>query len=1135
MSSAKSIREPHCISNRLSPPGIAQLATQYHFHLSEVLGDSAAMLASSEVSEKDTDEPFAKTVEKTPPKKDTSTQETNERSEVIGNPASAATSSDISLSYGVARVLECIPSIHHHRLSRKDRLFLKTGLVQLNQSLEAVKHTCCEPTRLPVRLNASSRVSFAYETTRIALVIDASPSMTSTFGISHRNASTDDFCCPMDRLPAMAGTLIHALAEKVTLPYRQGFWQPRLSFSVLAVYPSINHDSSGERTSLLVRDWTVSDGASAGALVTHLKNWIFRTVEEEIASRFVRRSSAPAMRLDSFSGTSSLAPTSVMDWWYAGRSALASLSSEGRPMMIVATDGRSVSTDRGIDDLADKDIPFFILDLSSPSTPQSSTDQRDSLNLIQEDPGADFPLYMSNDLEALYHISRTTGGCIWDSSLLEEASKTRVGEASPDSPLALDQYLGKLVRRQQPHMIRPNAVQWYTLFSLSPLTPTFYSNWGHLPPPVYLRHRWYLNTTSDSAGGRTEVANVAGHVLHSTSVSTSATSDYRRASHGPGSVADGPIKTLNDSRSPEHRKNLVRVTFSTYSLRHLRIVALLLMRVKEGYRAIRYGQSTHDPDKVSIMFHLPLELGTSLHYEVSYRSLSGHNHMVGFAHIKIELSGQAAFIQAVKTDFLKHNSSGQMRPLTLAHQVSAKLGRLLRSIRKEDLLQSYLSPLIWSDQLVKPDAPFVRRLGTLTTQQKVKHFRFDQFDCVCVGKMPYAQDTEFLNAFQDVGNGEEDLLEALASWATRRVKTDDNLDAWHYVRELRPGPDKLPAYCLVGIERSRVASRLFTVSVEIFEGSNSAPRRLAVLASLRETLSKLKDVRVLHKQMSPYLMGSRQHDMAEPDDRSDQFLSSQYRHESWDLVYDQELLPLLMRRRAELGGFWLLESSESYALFARLLSRDALDEVVWDDPGDMVQYQISILSDKVVVDLHMESESGAFQQRNDSVLTGGTQFSSLVSNLKKRDQECGLALRARTNLLNVFADDYEEEPSAESHYGSVNRLLAYAARVHEPLRAFHSSFVGANEVLLEEFRCLLERQSFGPRVAALSIDRAENIQESGAGLWFLVEYNKDTVGILQVSSSASEAVSEIDGCSNTSTTLTFFTLSISDVSIMCPP
>jgi len=117
----------------------------------------------------------------------------------------------------------------------------------------------------------------------------------------------------------------------------------------------------------------------------------------------------------------------------------------------------------------------------------------------------------------------------------------------------------------------------------------------------------------------------------------------------------------------------------------------------------------------------------------------------------------------------------------------------------------------------------------------------------------------------------------------------------------------------------------------------------------------------------------------------------------------------------------------------------------------------------------------------------------------------------------------------ESHYASVNRLLAYAARVHEPLRAFHSRFVGANDVLLDELRSFLQRQSFGPRVVALSIDRTENIQESGAGLWFLVEYNKDTIGILHVSSSASAAVSEVDGCSNTTTALTIFTLSISDL------
>lgn len=458
--------------------------------------------------------------------------------------------------------------------------------------------------------------------------------------------------------------------------------------------------------------------------------------------------------------------------------------------------------------------------------------------------------------------------------------------------------------------------------------------------------------------------------------------------------------------------------------------------------------------------------------------------------------------------------------------MSAKLGRLLRSIRREDLLQSYLSPLKWSDQLLKAESPFVRRLGTLTKQQKVKHFRYDEFDCVCVGRMPYAQDAEFLDAFQDSDSGEEDLLEAISSWATGRVQSGHRERAMTFIRKLGNGLDGLPSYCLLSIERSRVASRLFTVSVEIFEGASSAPRRLGILASLRGILAKLKDVRVLEMQMGPFLMGFRRQNVVELDEPRQSFLASQYLHESWDLVYDKELLRLLMRRRAEIGGFWLLDSSDSYALFARLHSKDGFVERKRDDPGDMVQYQVSILADRVVIDLHMESECGVF--RND--LCAGGQFGTLVTNLKKRDQECGLALRARTQVLSAFEDTPSASDAGESYAESAMRLLAYSSRVEQRLRAFHPIFLGANDALCEEFKAMLLGQQFGPKVALLSVDPSTDEQKFAPGLWFLVNYDKDTFGILHLGSTISCDVEESSGCSVATATLTFYTLSISDVS-----
>lgn len=1048
---------------------------RYHLHLSEVLGDSATLLTAAETN-KDYSEHSSLVA----------SQKSVDTESKTGSDAGNSTHGRVlrqEAPCGIARVLECVPTLHHNRLTRQQRSFLKTSLVQLNQRLDEVQLPCSEPSRLPLHLNSSTRVSFAYEITRVVLLIDASPSMTATFGVAAMDSSKDTYCCPMDRLPDMTKMLFHSLAEKVPLPFRQGFWQPKLSVSVLAVYPRVRGDPHAARTSILVRDWAVSDAASVETLITHLKGWVLNSVEAEISSRVHLYGDTGDFNFGpSFSEEQSASPTTFLDWWQAGKAALDALTSAARPCIIVATDGRSVSTDRALDGIDDRDIPFFLLDLSSPSRSRNGHGTTGARSMMQEDPGADFPLFMSDDREALFHISRTTGGCMWDKDLLEEAARTRVGHVAPDSPLAMDQYLGKLVRKHQPHMVRPNIVQWYTLFSLSPLSPTFHTHWGHLPPPAYLQHRLNLGSASDAGGGRSDVPQSQGAMF----------SIQPKGSLVPLAPADQE-ETQSKANLPgrllilESRKPHVRVQFSTYFINPVRILGLLVMRVKEGYRAIRYGQSTNDADKVSIIFQLALELGTSLYYEVSYRSLPGHNHMVGHAHIKIEISGEASFVQAVKTDFLQHHSTGQRRPVTLAQQVSAKLGRLLRSIRREDLLQSYLSPIKWSEQLLKPDSPFIRRLGTLSEQQKVKHFRYDEFDCVCVGRMPYTQDTDFLDAFQDSDNGEEELLDAISSWATRRIDNDRRGRALSYVRKLGDGLDGLPCYCLLSVEKSPLAPRLFTISVEIFEGSSSAPRRLAVLGSLREILSRLEHVRVLEMQIGPFLMTSRsQHGTVGVDFPREKFLTSQYLHKSWDLVYDKELLFLLMRRRAELGGFWLLDSGESHALFARLHSKDGYAERKRNDPGDMVQYQVSILADRVVVDLYMESEIGVFRDSTYIESSKGGQFETLATNLRRRDQECGLALRARTQLLSIFDQDTSTQPSSESLLDPTARLLGYASRMEQRLTAFHETFVGANEMLLLEFQLLLLEQRFGVQIASLSINSTKEIHENDPGLWFVV-------------------------------------------------
>ena len=65
----------------------------------------------------------------------------------------------------------------------------------------------------------------------------------------------------------------------------------------------------------------------------------------------------------------------------------------------------------------------------------------------------------------------------------------------------------------------------------------------------------------------------------------------------------------------------------------------------------------------------------------------------------------------------------------------------------------------------------------------------------------------------------------------------------------------------------------------------------------------------------------------------------EHHHAQWDLLKDPELLPLLMKRRAEMGRFRLLESSDQSAIFAKLIP----EPPPVGSPGDLVQYQIAIL------------------------------------------------------------------------------------------------------------------------------------------------------------------------------------------------
>ena len=1027
---------------------------------------------------------------------------------------------------GVVGLLECVPFTPLNRLSKRQKRTLRNEIRDFNLTCKKVRYQhgifCHEPRKLPLRLNPASRLFFAYEVTRMVFCLDASPTLTSTFGgIMDDDDDGTSYCCPMDRVKNMAELFFKALVEAIdapSLPNQGGIWQPILNVSVIAVYP---RGTGKPHTSLLVRDFRVHDRASAELLAQNIDKWALGEVETEISRRLSTPN--PDSRSNLLCGydawTIPLHSSSLRDMLDAADISLSILSSKARPCIVVATDGRSVSCDGVMDILADaerSDIPLVVLDLSSPQSHSQKRSPDDvggaipnSKNLqtsfIQYDPGGPgtFPLHLSDDSEALSNICKATGGCFFDAELLREAAKSKAGQLSEESRFTVDHYFA-FKRRT----VKPNAVQWYILFNLSPLSPTLNSSWGKIVPPSYLRPRPQAGNAKPEHAlpqrDRSMERRSPGWILPVGPNLQSTTTDFRRDSSG-------------------QRKPLSRTTFSTYIVNPIRIKGLLMMRVKEGYRAKQYGQSTQDTDKVLIQFNLPLELGTVLHYELSYKSLPNQSHMVGVAHIKIELSGEPGFIQGVKNDFLRQSHLG--KPVTMAQQISARLCKILRWIRMEDCLQSYLCPLRWSDQLSEPDTPFARRLNALTPLQRRRHFRFDQFDVVCTGRMPYAHDDGFLSEFVGMDDGEQELKETLHKWSTRVIE-----EGRRYVKKTDIANNNLANYCVVELVRSPLASRLFTIKIEFF-GGTGASERLELLTVLKDSISQLKDVKVLPKQMGKFVVGFRN----DPADRhlcwKQSLLKNQHHHAAWDLVKDPEILPLLMKRRAEIGRFILLDSSDDHALFAKLVHTSSEQDSQHEE--SLTQYMIAILSDRVVIDLQMETAIGDFFPFRQIELSEKDipQFHKTTRILKRRDQECGRALKCRTQLLMILEGGTGSlaGPTEDSLQESIQRLIPYSSKVSRKLRFFQPGAGSANDVLHRLSEEMLLSGSLGVQIARLPIESDEDIQGIGIGSWFIIQFDRHTMSIVHLSLLDRHDNGDEEGAVFTFRELTFFTLGISDL------
>lgn len=415
---------------------------------------------------------------------------------------------------GVVSLLECIPQSPIKKQKKRKR-FLKK-IEDFNKRAEEIRTKCLEegsgfychqPRKLPIRLNFNTRVTFAYEMTRMVFCIDASPTLTSTFG---NTGHSDGAICAMDRLEKMVRTYFNGLVVPISTGARIGkrqydnnagssdkeensksLWVPDIVVTVIACFPASMTKEGQEKLSVLVSDFSVHDYASANALSDRIVAWATIEIESEIACRLGR-----------IGGRLASSASSLQDIIVQCDAALSTMPSRGRPVIVVATDCRGVDCDSILDLVRDrklKDIPLNVMDLSGSHSHRTAGNKTNKTHegpnylTFEVDSPSEFPLIIPDDSEALYHVCKSTQGYFIDADRLQEAVGAFAGSLPEKSSFAKDGYFSFKSR-----VVRPNALQWYTIFSLSPCcsmsndslpNASLPNSSGVFSPPSYIQER----------------------------------------------------------------------------------------------------------------------------------------------------------------------------------------------------------------------------------------------------------------------------------------------------------------------------------------------------------------------------------------------------------------------------------------------------------------------------------------------------------------------------------------------------------------------------------------------------------------------------------------------------------------------
>jgi hypothetical protein len=407
--------------------------------------------------------------------------------------------------------------------------------------------------------------------------------MTAATFLNESYVLADGCCVPLDRLGSMLKLYLKGLIQPIEMPpvsvtgqgVAFGRWTPNLAITVVAAFPpSFRGDCGSAR--MLVRDFRVRDEKSALELVHQVEKWALHNVEGVIADRLGGERSHFGNGLGGRSTQGKISapnnllcvPSKISSWTNirssmkdilaVGDAALATLPPEGRPVVLVVSDCLNVHCGSVFDHLAEtsrSDVPISVVNLSNTtSVPDEYSD-----NIY-----ASLPIDVSEDSKSLRDACLQTGGIYLDVSLLDSYVNMNAGSSACMSA----PFHGDVHFTSKKRSIRPNALQWYSLFCLSPLTPGYSS---HSP------------TRSVIGNSRS-----TKHQPHD-SMSTFDGQSFEV------SRLFALSSNLEISFSTQAAALSERTFFVKYNINPVRVKSLLMSRILEGYRARKYGQNTQDP------------------------------------------------------------------------------------------------------------------------------------------------------------------------------------------------------------------------------------------------------------------------------------------------------------------------------------------------------------------------------------------------------------------------------------------------------------------------------------------------------------------------------------------------------------